>query len=207
MGEPLGLTRYRKVISMRKNKIPSHIISQIIDKTDLVQLISQYTAVNRNLKAVCLFHKELKPSLSIHPNRKFFRCFGCGAAGDAISFVRKVNKLSFLDSVHLLAGDTGVSLPKSERFKNYLSRKWQKKKRQLDHLKMCLSLIKQAEINKAAELRNIRKSLPVKRRWNSWDSKDFLREQLIDYSFDNLSDRGRSLEREFATKMEEIRNE
>ena len=183
----------------------SQLLQQIKEKIDLVEFISRYVQLNRNLKSVCPFHPEKTPSFSIHPKKQIWRCFGCGLHGDILTFVRLIEKLSFSDTVTLLAQEAGVALPKSERFQEYLARRWEVKKELLDHLKLCRGYLKQAELNRQDELRLERRQLPSKKRWDSWDAKDFLKEQLIDFRFDCLRDRMKKIEAGFYEKEKEVR--
>jgi len=63
-----------------------------------------------NLKGLCPFHDEKSPSFQVSPAKGFFHCFGCGEGGDVITFVRKVELLSFTEAVEHLAAQVGVQL-------------------------------------------------------------------------------------------------
>ena len=117
---------------MNKTMFSSQILQQVKDRCDLPSVVGQYTKLNRNLKAICPFHTEKTPSFSIHSSKKFWRCFGCGESGDVIRFVQLINKLSFSDTVNILASKVGVPLPRSERFKLYVSRRWEEKRKLLE---------------------------------------------------------------------------
>lgn len=84
---------------------------KILASTDIVDLISSYIPVKRagsSFKANCPFHNEKTPSFHINPQRQSFKCFGCGEGGDAISFVRKYEGLSFVDALKKLASRAGI---------------------------------------------------------------------------------------------------
>ena len=115
-----------------------------------------------------------------------------------------MEKLSFSNAVTLLAQDAGVALPKSERFKEYLVRRWEVKKELLVHFKMFRFYLKQAQLDREDQLRLERKKLSPRTRWNSWDAKDFLKEQMIDYKFDCLRDRMKKFEAGFYKKEKEV---
>jgi DNA primase len=88
-------------------------VEQILAATDIVAVIGSYIAVKRagpSYKALCPFHNDLTPSVSINPHRQLFHCFGCGKSGDAITFVREFENLSFSDAVQKLASRAGIAV-------------------------------------------------------------------------------------------------
>ena len=92
---------------------PREDIERIRDKTDLAELASEVTKVKRSgrtVMAVCPFHQEKTPSLSIDPARGLFHCFGCGKSGDIFGWVQETQSLDFRESVELLARRSGVTL-------------------------------------------------------------------------------------------------
>lgn len=96
--------------------IPQPIIDDILRRTDLAQIAGRRTALKRRgveFWGCCPFHKEKSASFHIRPNG-FFKCFACGASGDAIRFVMNSENLSFLASVELLADLAGVEIPGRE---------------------------------------------------------------------------------------------
>lgn len=90
------------------------IIDDIKQKTDIVQIISEYTKLHksgRNYKALCPFHAEKNPSFFVFPERQSWHCFGaCGTGGDVFSFIMKREGLDFGQALRLLASKTGISL-------------------------------------------------------------------------------------------------
>ncbi|HZJ49107.1 MAG TPA: CHC2 zinc finger domain-containing protein, partial [Acidimicrobiia bacterium] len=88
-------------------------IDRVRERTDLVELASEVTKVKRSgrsVMAVCPFHSEKTPSLSIDPTRGLFHCFGCGKSGDVFGWVQETQSLGFSDAVELLARRAGVTL-------------------------------------------------------------------------------------------------
>lgn len=88
-------------------------IDLVRDRTDLVELASEVTKVRRSgrsVMAVCPFHSEKTPSLSIDPARGLYHCFGCGESGDVFRWVEKTQGLGFSDAVELLARRAGVDI-------------------------------------------------------------------------------------------------
>ncbi len=88
-------------------------IARVRESTDLVALASEHLALRRvgqRYTGLCPFHPEKTPSFSINPEAGFYYCFGCGASGDAITFVREVEHLDFVDAVERLASLAGIEL-------------------------------------------------------------------------------------------------
>jgi DNA primase len=93
--------------------IPDEEVAQVRSATDIVGLISEHSAlkkVGRRWSGLCPFHTEKTPSFSVNAEEGFYYCFGCHASGDAISFVRAVDHLDFVDAVRFLADRAGVTL-------------------------------------------------------------------------------------------------
>ncbi|MEP4076821.1 DNA primase [Haloferula sp.] len=105
-------------------QIPRETVEQVLAATDIVELIGSYLPVKRagaRYVCNCPFHNEKTPSFSIDPARQFFHCFGCKKSGDALTFVRDYEGLTFVDAVKKLAGKCGVAIveeavdPREER--------------------------------------------------------------------------------------------
>ena len=98
-------------------QIPPEKIQEILERTDIVALISRHVELKRSgrsFKGLCPFHGEKTPSFHVNPERRFFKCFGCEAGGDAISFLTRFTGRSFVEVVHDLAKEAGVSLEERE---------------------------------------------------------------------------------------------
>jgi len=89
-------------------------IQAVKDRTDLVQLASQYLTLKKagadRVVGLCPFHQEKTPSFGISPSKQLYYCHGCGAGGDAIRFVRELEHLSYVEAVDRLAQQAGVHL-------------------------------------------------------------------------------------------------
>jgi len=88
-------------------------IDRVREATDLVELISEVTKVKRSGRshmAVCPFHEEKTPSMSIDPARGLYHCFGCGKGGDVFSFIQETQGVDFGDALELLARRAGITL-------------------------------------------------------------------------------------------------
>ena len=93
--------------------IPAEVIGEIKDRVDIVATIGDYVRLKRagtTYKGLCPFHQEKTPSFNVHPEKRIYHCFGCGAGGDVISFLRKIDNKSFPEVVEKLAAQTGVDL-------------------------------------------------------------------------------------------------
>lgn len=94
--------------------IPEDIIEDIRNRTDLVDVISDYVLLKKsgeNYKALCPFHVEKTPSFIVNPRKGIFHCFGCGIGGNVYSFLMKVEKMDFVDAVKHLASRCGITIP------------------------------------------------------------------------------------------------
>ncbi len=92
---------------------PREDIERIRDKTDLAELAAEVTKVKRSgrtVMAVCPFHEEKTPSLSIDPARGLYHCFGCGKGGDIFAWVQETQNLDFREAIEFLARRSGVTL-------------------------------------------------------------------------------------------------
>lgn len=97
--------------------IPQEIISQILDRANIVEVISGYIPLKqagRNFKAPCPFHHEKTPSFVVNPDKQIFHCFGCGSGGNVITFVMRQERMEFPDALKLLAEKTGIEIPTQE---------------------------------------------------------------------------------------------
>lgn len=96
-------------------RIPENIIEDILSRVDIAELISGYIPLKRagrNFRALCPFHHEKTPSFMVSPDRQIYHCFGgCGAGGNAISFLMQYERLEFPEAVEILARKAGVILP------------------------------------------------------------------------------------------------
>ena len=90
------------------------LIDEIKNSNDIVDVISQYVILKRsgrNFFGLCPFHKEKSPSFSVSPDKQIFHCFGCGAGGNVIHFVSKIENADFKEAISILANRAGIELP------------------------------------------------------------------------------------------------
>lgn len=92
-------------------------IAEIKAASDIVDVVGDYVHLKRagqNFKGLCPFHNEKTPSFNVNPSLGIFKCFGCGEAGDVISFLTKKEGLSFIEAVRTLAGRAGIDIPEEQ---------------------------------------------------------------------------------------------
>ena len=85
---------------------------------DIVEVIGDHTRLKkagRSWKGLCPFHNERTPSFTVDRDKGLYHCFGCGAGGDVIHFVRQIDRLEFPEAVEALAARFGVTIPRRER--------------------------------------------------------------------------------------------
>ena len=95
-------------------RINERFIQELQDKVDIESVISSSISLKRrgkNLVGLCPFHNEKTPSFTVYPENNSFYCFGCGAGGDVISFVRRMENLDYIEAVKAVAQMAGVSMP------------------------------------------------------------------------------------------------
>ncbi len=99
--------------------IPENIIEEIRQQTDLLELVGEYLNLERrgkNMIGLCPFHSEKTPSFTVSPEKQLFHCFGCGASGNAFSFIMQMDNLTFPEAARLLAGRSGIKIPENKRY-------------------------------------------------------------------------------------------
>ncbi|MBM7510029.1 DNA primase [Nocardioides salarius] len=99
-------------------RIREQSIAEVREKARIDEVVSQYVTLRNagggSMKGLCPFHDEKSASFHVTPSRGFFHCFGCQEGGDVISFVMKIDGLSFGEAVERLADKSGVALMRDE---------------------------------------------------------------------------------------------
>ncbi len=93
--------------------IPEEKVREVAERLSIVEVVSEYVQLRRsggNFLGLCPFHAEKTPSFNVNPAREIFHCFGCGAGGNAFSFVMKIEGVSFPEAVKLLARKAGIEI-------------------------------------------------------------------------------------------------
>lgn len=97
--------------------IPNSFIQQLVSQCDIEDLIGNYVDIKKlgkNSKSLCPFHSEKTPSMVVYPDSQSFFCFGCGAGGDAITFIKLIENLDYVESIKFLANRMGLEVPNSD---------------------------------------------------------------------------------------------
>jgi DNA primase len=97
-----------------KGSIPEDKIEEVRMRTDIVSLVGEYVTLKKagkNYLGLCPFHREKTPSFTVNPDKQMFYCFGCSEGGNGVSFLMKLNHLTFPEAVRQLAGKVGVVIP------------------------------------------------------------------------------------------------
>lgn len=95
-------------------------------KTDIEDIISGYVSLKKRGSTsvgLCPFHNEKTPSFTVYNDTQSFYCFGCGAGGDAVTFIKKIENLDYIDAVKLLAQRAGIQMPEDASYDDSLSKK------------------------------------------------------------------------------------
>ena len=102
-----------KVLLIMSEYYSSSIINDILDRIDIVDLISEHIVLKKrgiNFVGLCPFHHEKTPSFTVNQEKQIFRCFGCGVGGNIFEFHKKFHNLSFRDSLKELAKKANIAL-------------------------------------------------------------------------------------------------
>ena len=94
--------------------ISQNIINQIIEEVDIVDVVGTYiplTPKGKNYWAVCPFHDDSNPSMSVSREKKFFKCFSCGTSGNVIAFVQKYEHIPYYDCCSPKQSNYNVHFP------------------------------------------------------------------------------------------------
>ncbi|MFZ4855338.1 MAG: DNA primase [Desulfuromonadaceae bacterium] len=93
--------------------IPEEKVREVAGRISIFEVVSDYVPLRKagsNFLGLCPFHAEKTPSFNVNPAREIFHCFGCGAGGNAFSFVMKIEGISFPEAVKLLARKSGIEI-------------------------------------------------------------------------------------------------
>ncbi|MDQ5857188.1 MAG: DNA primase [Acidobacteriota bacterium] len=95
--------------------INDNVLAELRAASDIVEVIGEHTRLKkagRSWKGLCPFHNERTPSFTVDRDKGLYHCFGCGAGGDVIHFVRQIDRLDFPEAIETLAARFGVAIPK-----------------------------------------------------------------------------------------------
>jgi len=97
--------------------IPPETVNEIIQKADIVEVISKYLTLKKtgkNFVGLCPFHNEDTPSFSVAPDKQIFYCFGCQKGGNVIQFIMEMESITLPEAAEKLAEQVGVPIPQQE---------------------------------------------------------------------------------------------
>ena len=97
------------------SRIPQNFIDDVLARTDIIDVIDKRVPLKKtgsNYSARCPFHQEKSPSFSVSERKQFYHCFGCGASGNAISFLMEHEHQTFLEALEVLANKVGLQIPR-----------------------------------------------------------------------------------------------
>lgn len=112
-------------------KIPRDFIDDLLSRTDVVEVVDSRVKLKKagkNYQACCPFHNEKSPSFTVSQDKQFYHCFGCGAHGNAISFIMEFDRLEFVEAIEDLARYHGLEVPREKGSRPAMS---EEKKQQL----------------------------------------------------------------------------
>src|SRR5262249_53721172 len=98
--------------------INDRVLAELRSASDIVEVIGERTTLKkagRSWKGLCPFHNERTPSFTVDREKGLYHCFGCGAGGDVIHFVRQIDRMEFPEAVEALASRFGVAIPRRAR--------------------------------------------------------------------------------------------
>ncbi|QPB41867.1 DNA primase [Rodentibacter haemolyticus] len=104
-----------------KGLIPRPFIDDLLTKSNIIDVINSRVKLKkagRDYQACCPFHHEKTPSFTVSEKKQFYHCFGCGAHGNAISFLMDYDKLEFVEAIEELAAMAGLEVPYEKRANN-----------------------------------------------------------------------------------------
>ena len=106
--------------------LSDEVISELRERVDMVALVGEYVRLQKrgsNHVGLCPFHAEKTPSFNVSGPNKFFHCFGCKESGDALSFVMRIEGVSFPQAARLLAERVGIEIPDDDRAEDAAERR------------------------------------------------------------------------------------
>ena len=103
--------RQRNIVITERSK------QDILEAAKIEEVVGEFVALKRrgsNMVGLCPFHPEKTPSFAVSPSKNLFKCFGCGKAGDSVTFLMEHEHLSFPEALRYLAGKFGVEIEEKE---------------------------------------------------------------------------------------------
>ena len=105
--------------------LPQEFLQELKYQNEIVSVIESYVHLkhsSRNRVGLCPFHSEKSPSFTVFPDSQSYYCFGCGAGGDVITFIKQIENLEYIEAVKLLAQRSGLDMPEDRRLEDGAAR-------------------------------------------------------------------------------------
>ena len=125
--------------------ISQQTIAEVQSRVNIEEVVTDFITLKRkgqNLWACCPFHHEKTPSFSVAPTKGFYKCFGCGVSGDAITFVMEIEGISFPQAIKYLAKKYGIVIREEENEESH-----QQQQNEKDSLYILLDIAKEYYTN------------------------------------------------------------
>lgn len=106
--------------------LPEGFLQELRDSNEIVSVIENYVELKRSgstYSCRCPFHSERTPSFHVYPNTQSYYCFGCGAGGDVITFIRTIENLDYIEAVRFLAQRAGMAMPEDRNDESVYKRR------------------------------------------------------------------------------------
>jgi DNA primase len=100
-----------KVVEMSQGRIPEEVIDAVLQRHDIADVVGRYVNLvkqGQSLKGLCPFHSEKTPSFYVLPEKRIYKCFGCGAGGTVIRFLMEIESIPFPEAVTRLAVEANL---------------------------------------------------------------------------------------------------
>lgn len=110
-------------------QLSDSFLQELKMKTDVYDIISSYVTLKKRgntYVGLCPFHNEKTPSFTVYEDTQSFYCFGCGAGGDSVGFIRKIENLDYIDAIKMLAQRAGMQMPDDTTYDDTLSKRRRK---------------------------------------------------------------------------------
>lgn len=91
---------------------------EIVEKADIVNIVSQYVKLEKrgnNYIGLCPFHDDKNPSMSVSPQKKVFKCFSCGTAGDVVTFISKIKNITISEALKEVGDTVGIKVAMTQK--------------------------------------------------------------------------------------------
>lgn len=144
-------------------RFSDEFLTELRARTDIEELISRYTEIrhrgSRTPVALCPFHNEKTPSFVIYRDTQSYYCFGCGAGGDAVNFIRNIERLDYVEAVKLLCERAGMRMPEDsvdDEFTKIRRRCYEANREAARFFHSCLSRPEASEARAYIEKRQLR---------------------------------------------------